>query len=158
MSRVTTIRDALVSMLQGIDGSGDYTLDLSTRTHKGQPPMQSLPTGGSAYIWRGPADWKRGENAPVNAWDTRVQWNVSIFGVTGADSESREEWLDTAEADLLTAIDAALSTGGALASASVMDVDGIVITPLYGSQPNAPDPVGIWATFVTLDISGDGVY
>lgn len=158
MSRVTAIRDALVSMLQVIDGTGDYTLNLSTRTHKGQPPFASLPTGGSAYVWRAAADWQRGENAPVNAWDTRVTWNISIFGVTGADSESREEWLDTAEADLLTAIDTALASGGALASISVMDLDGITVTPLYGSQPNAPDPVGIWATFRTLDISGDGVY
>ena len=158
MSRTTTIRDALVSMLQSIDGSGDYTLDLSTRTHKGQPPMQSLPSGGSAYIWRGTAEWQRGEAAPVNAWDVRVSWNVSIFGVAAFDSESRSEWVDVAEADLLTAIDAALATGGALASVSVMDVDSIVVTPLYDSQPNTIDPVGVWITFRTLDISGDGVY
>lgn len=157
MSRVTTIRDALVSMLQSITG-GSYTLDLSTRTRKGQPPIQGLPSGGSAYVWRGPANWQRGESAPVNAWDVQVQWNVAIYGVTGSDAESREEWLDTAEADLLTAIDAALASGGALATVSVMDIDGIVVTPLYGSQPNAPDPVGIWVTFRTLDISGDGVY
>jgi hypothetical protein len=150
MPSVAEVRTALHTALVAIDGSGDYTLDLSGSLIKGAAPT-ALPSvqGGLAYLWRGRGRWPRAD-APVSDREVAVEWNLVIYDGPGASADDREDWLDAAERDVVAALDLGLGTGGALLTAGVQDIPEIEAVPFLGSQPNAGDVAGIWVRLTTV--------
>jgi hypothetical protein len=138
MPTAAQVRTALLNMLRSIDGTGSYTLDLSGSTYSGMEPGTGRPAGVSAFVWRGRASLTRDPAATLAGWMVERVHALTIYNIPAAQSNAdREAALDVIEYDALTAIDAALSTGGALASVGVLDVTGIEIVPRFASQPGA---------------------
>ena len=161
MPTVAQVRAALKATLTGIDsGESTYsTLDLTGTgaVNDGEPPRTTgTSTTGVAYLWRDKGTHSRGGEADLGAREGRVDWHVAIYGTPAARTgTAREAWLDGAEEDLLVALEASLDSGGDLAElAAFLDVETLEVTPLYGTQTNAPEPVGIWAHFSTIHIRG----
>ncbi len=138
MTTAATVRAALMTMLQSINGSGGYTLDLSSSSYHGMEPLGARPAGQQAYLWRGRAGYARADQATLGGWLVNREYVMTVYA-DSADrtNNSREGQLDVIEADLLKAVDAALATGGALANINVLDVTEVELRPLFASQPNA---------------------
>ena len=130
MTTAASVRAALMSMLQSINGSGGYTLDLSSTSFHGMEPIGARPAGQQAYLFRGRAGYARADQATLGGWLVNRQYGVSVYA-------QREAQLDVIETDILAAVDAALLPGGALGSANVLDVPEVEIVPQFASQPNA---------------------
>jgi len=138
MTTAATVRGALMTMLQSINGSGGYTLDLSSSSYHGMEPLGARPEGQQAYLWRGRAGYARADEATLGGWLVNRQYAVSVFADSSdRTNSSREGQLDTIEADILKALDAALLPGGALGAVNVLDVPEVEIVPQFSSQPNA---------------------
>lgn len=138
MTTAATVRAALMTMLQSINGSGGYTLNLSSSSYHGMEPLGARPAGQQAYLWRGRAGYARADQATLGGWLVNREYVMTVYA-DSADrtNNSREGQLDVIEADLLKAVDAALATGGALANVNVLDVTEVELRPLFASQPNA---------------------
>ncbi len=138
MTTPAQVRGALVTMLQGIDGAVPYALDLSGSTFHGMEPLGSRPAGPQAYVWRGQASYARADQATLGGWLSERTYALTVYA-DSADrtNSSRETQLDTIEADVMTALDAALLPGGALGAVNVLDVTDIQFIPRFASQPNA---------------------
>lgn len=153
-----SVRAALAAMLATIDGSGDYTLDLSGAgaVIYGLPPATGRPAGHRAYIFRGEARYTRGTPATLGGWHRVGSWGLTLLTPSSSTAPAdREAGLDSIERDLMDAIDAALLTGGALADAGVLDVTDVALRPVFGSQPGASvHPVAVDATLQITYLRG----
>ena len=151
MTSAATVRGALMTMLQSINGSGGYTLDLSSSSYHGVEPLGARPAGQQAYLFRGRAGYARADQATLGGWLVERQYGVTIYA-DSADrtNSSREGQLDAIEADTLKALDAALLPGGALGAVNVLDVTDVEIRPHFGSQPNAASQPCAATILITL--------
>lgn len=132
------VRTALITMLQSINGVVPYTMNLSTSTFSGMEPATGRPAGQIAYVWRGRASITRDPDATLAGWMVERVHALTIYNPPNSqDNADRETALDVIEADILTAVDEALGSGGALASINVLDVTNIEIVPRFASQPGS---------------------
>lgn len=153
-------RAAMVSTLQAIDGSSPYTLDLSGTgaVVVGRPPgsvQSSLDV--VAYVYRLDSTDNRGDAAPLRSWH-RVQ-NVGISFYVTADTTSgadREAVMDAIHDDLHSALSVSLVTGGALATAGILQAYDLRLAPFYGSQQVHSSSSVIVDAQLTLDYIDDG--
>ena len=138
MTTAASVRAALMTMLQSINGSGGYPLDLSSTSFHGMEPIGARPAGQQAYLFRGRAGYARADQATLGGWLVNRQYGVSVYADSSDRTNAqREAQLDVIETDILAAVDAALLPGGALGSANVLDVPEVEIVPQFASQPNA---------------------
>lgn len=138
MTTAATVRAALMTMLQSINGSGGYTLDLSSSSFHGMEPLGARPEGQQAYLYRGRAGYARADEATLGGWLVNRQYGVIVYAdSTDRTNSTREGQLDIIETDFLKAVDAALLPGGALGAVNVLDVPEVEIIPQFASQPNA---------------------
>ena len=138
MTTAADVRGALIAMVKTINGSGGYTLNLASTTYDGMEPLGARPEGQQAYVWRGRAGYARADQATLGGWLVVRQYAVTVYADSSARTNaSREGQLDTIEADLLKAVDAALQPAGALGAVNVLDVTDVEIVPRFASQPNA---------------------
>ena len=127
-----------MSMLQSINGSGGFVLDLSSSSFHGMEPTGARPAGQQAYLWRGAAGYQRDDAATLGGWIVNRQYAITVYADSNTrTNDAREGQLDIIEADFLKAIDAALLPGGALGAVNVLDVTDVEIVPRFASQPNA---------------------
>ena len=153
-----SVREALAATLATIDGTGSYTLDLSGAgaVLYGMPPATGRPAGHRAYVFRGEARYTRTPEATLGGWMREGSLGITVL--TPSDSTAsadREAGIDAIERDLMDAIDAALSTGGDLAAAGVLDVTDVSIRPIFGSAPGASvHPVAVDATIQLTYLRG----
>lgn len=138
MTTSQALRNALLSMLQSINGTGGYTLDLSSSSFHGMEPSGSRPAGQQAYLYRGRAGYARADQSTLGGWLVNRQYGVIVYADSADRTNAqRETQLDIIESDFLKAIDAALLPGGALGSVNVLDVVEVELVPQFSSQPNA---------------------
>lgn len=128
----------MIATLAGIDGSSPYSLDLSGvgAVVAGQPPTNHRSSlAAVAYVYRLDSTYSRGEPAPLRSWDVSQRVGVSFYvqadSMSGAD---REAAMDDIADDLHSALAASLVTGGALATAGILQCSEVQVAPFYGSD------------------------
>lgn len=145
------VQSALVAMLQAIDGTLPYTMDLSSSTSIGMEPATGRPAGQQAYVWRGRTTLVRDPGATLGGWMVERVHAVTIYNPpTAQQNTARETALNVIEADVLSAVDEGLAVGGALALIGVLDVPNIEIVPRFASQPGAQAQPGAADVLLTL--------
>lgn len=151
MPNAADVRSALVSMLQSINGILPYTMNLSSSTFSGMEPATGRPSGQTAYVWRGRASINRDPAATLGGWIVERVHALTIYNpASSADNADREAALDVIESDVMSAIDAALETSGALGSINVLDVTNVEIVPRFSSQPGSQKQPSAADVLITL--------
>ena len=153
-------RTPMIATLQAIDGSAPYTLDLSGagQVVEGRPPSNVRPPDSAlVYVYRLDSTYTRGEPAPLKSWDTVQRVGVSFYVHSATqDGAAREAVMDNIADDLHSALAASLTTGGALATAGILQCSEIAVAPFYGSQQAHKSHPVIVDAQLTLHYIDDG--
>ena len=112
MAVLNNIHDALISQIQGVNGSGVYTHDLSGTGKVGRVRTASPPIG-PPYATIVLDEVRSGHDVVLGSYRRDCMYTIVGWGLTGADTDTaREEAAVNMLDDLLRAIESDRTLGG----------------------------------------------